>query len=92
VFRAFQAILQPTGRQDVALERLLDAQRELYNAALEERVGVWRLERRSVSRFEQFGELTGFEHPVLEFGVCPARGAEPAGPGVRRLLSALPAR
>jgi putative transposase len=74
VFRAFQAILQPTAAQEAALARQLDGQRELYNAALEERIGAWRYERRSVSRFEQFGELTGFEHPVLEFGVCPARG------------------
>jgi len=27
-----------------------------------------------VTRFEQFRALTGFEHPVLEFGVVPARG------------------
>ena len=51
------------------------ADRELYNAALEERIGVWRWERRSVSRLEQFRCLTGWEHPVLEFGVCPARGS-----------------
>lgn len=56
------------------MEQLLDAQRELYNAALEERRGAWRWERRSVSRYEQFGELTGFDHPVLAFGLVPARG------------------
>ncbi len=33
----------------------------LYNAALEQRRGVWRWERRSVSRFDQFGELTGWD-------------------------------
>lgn len=74
VFRAFQAILQPTAGQTDALARLLAAQRELYNAALEARAGAWRVERRSVSRFEQFGELTGWEHPVLDFGICAARG------------------
>jgi putative transposase len=56
------------------LARLLGAQRELYNAALEERIGVWRWEHRSVSRFEQFRALTGWEHPVVEFGICAARG------------------
>ena len=66
--------MQPTGRQAAALARLLVAQRDLYNAALEERVGSWRFQQRSVSRFEQFGELTGWQHPVLDFGVCPARG------------------
>jgi len=52
----------------------LGAQRELYNAALEERIGAWRYEHRSVSRFEQFKALTGWQNPLLEFGVCPARG------------------
>jgi hypothetical protein len=33
-------------------------QRELYNAALEERRGAWKWERRSVSYFEQTKELT----------------------------------
>jgi putative transposase len=74
VFRAYQAVLQPTRRQAVALGRLLDAQWELYNAALEERRGAWRWERRRVTRFEQFRSLTGWDHPVLAFGVCPARG------------------
>ncbi len=46
----------------------------LYNAALEQRRGVWRWERRSVSRFDQFGELTGWDHPMLEFGIVAARG------------------
>jgi putative transposase len=74
MFRAYQAVLQPTRRQADALARMVEAQRELYNAALEERRGAWRWERRSISRFEQFRALTGWEHPVLEFGVCPARG------------------
>jgi putative transposase len=72
--RTRRFLLQPTTRQRAALERLLDGQRELYNAALEERRGAWRWERRSVSRYEQFKELTGWDHPVLEFGVVPARG------------------
>ena len=41
----------------------------------EERIGVWRWERRSVSRFDQFRSSTAWEHPVLAFGVCPARGS-----------------
>ena len=74
MFRTYQAVLQPTAGQRSRLARLLAAQRELYNAALEERIGVWRWEHRSVSRFEQFRSLTGWEHPVLEFGICAARG------------------
>jgi len=74
MLRTRRFLLQPTVRQQAALERLLDAQRELYNAALEERRGAWAWERRSVSRYEQFGQLTGFDHPVLAFGTVPARG------------------
>jgi hypothetical protein len=47
----------------------MEVQREPYNAALEERRGAWRWEQRSISRFEQFGALTGWEHPVLTAGV-----------------------
>jgi putative transposase len=74
VFRTFQAVLQPTAGQAAGLARLLEAQRELYNAALQERIGAWRWEQRGVTRFEQFGALTGWDHPVLEYGICPARG------------------
>jgi putative transposase len=72
--RTFQAVLQPTRRQRVALEDLLRVQRELYNAALEERIGAWKIEQRSVSKFEQYKHLTGFDHHLLDYGVCPARG------------------
>jgi putative transposase len=53
---------------------MLDLQRQLYKAALQERVGAWRWEHRSVTRFEQFRQLTGWDHPVLQFGISPARG------------------
>jgi len=72
--RSVSLLLQPTVGQVARLGRLLDAQRELYNAALEERRGVWRWEHRPVSRYEQHGHLTGWDHPVLEFGIVPARG------------------
>ena len=39
-------------------ERLLETQRQLYNAALEERIDAWRKAGRSVSRFDQFKSLT----------------------------------
>jgi putative transposase len=74
VFRSFQAVLQPTTRQAAGLVCLLEGQRVLYNAALQERIGAWRWEQRSVTRFQQFGHLTGWDHPVLAYGVGPARG------------------
>ena len=57
--RAFSYLLAPTAGQADRLGRLLDAQRELYNAALEERRGAWRWERRRVSRYDQYRTLTG---------------------------------
>lgn len=70
-------MLDPTVKQRQALDRLLVEQCRLYNAALEERRGAWRLERRSVTRFEQYKTLTGLgeqEPALLAFGITVARG------------------
>lgn len=75
--RAFKFLLSPTVKQRFVLSRLFDAQRELYNAALEERRGAWRWERRRVSRFEQYRQLTGMagvRPELMEYGVTVARG------------------
>jgi hypothetical protein len=48
-----------------------------YNAALEERRGGWRRERRRVSRYEQYGQLKdlhALRPEVMRFGVTVARG------------------
>jgi putative transposase len=77
MFRSYKFLLQPTKGQSRRLEALLGAQRELYNAALEERRGAWRLEGRSVTRFEQFGQLSDLwacRPDVMAYGVCVARG------------------
>ena len=52
-------------------------QRELYNAALEERRGAWKWERRSVTYFDQTKELTELRElrpETLAFGVTVCRG------------------
>ncbi len=72
--RASQGLLQPTAGQAVRLAALLEGQRVLYNAALDERRGAWRWQRRTVTRFDQFHDLTGWDHPMLRFGVVAARG------------------
>ena len=75
--RAFKFQLQPTVKQTYVLERLLAGQRELYNAALEERIGAWRWERRSVTRYEQYRTLTALREvrpEMLAFGVTVCRG------------------
>ena len=52
-------------------------QRELYNAALEERIGAWKWERRPVSYVDQCRTLTGLKEvrpEVLISGVTLCRG------------------
>ena len=70
--RAFRFLLQPTAKQAARLGRLLDGHRELYNAALEERRGAWRWQRRAVTRYDQYRTLTGLREvrpDTLAFGV-----------------------
>src|ERR1700688_1508213 len=77
VVRSFRFKLDPTAGQVVVLERLLAVQRELYNAALEERREAWRRGRVRRGRVDQFLELTGAiaALPELaEFGLQAARG------------------
>jgi putative transposase len=75
--RTYRYRLHPTVKQTRALTRQLDYQRELYNAALEERIGSWQCERRSVSYFDQCKTLTGLAEvrpEVLECGTRLCRG------------------
>jgi putative transposase len=75
--RTFCYLLQPTVQQRLALEGVLRSQCELYNAALEERRGARRWERRSVSYFEQCKTLTGLKEvrpDMLACGVTVCRG------------------
>src|SRR6202521_5116958 len=72
--RSHRYRLTPTVRQQAAL---LALQCELYNAALEERRGAWRWERRSVSYFDQCRTLTSLRAvrpEVLASGVKVCRG------------------
>ncbi len=74
--RTYRFRLHPTSRQCVALERELRLQREIYNAALEERIGAWR-KGRSVTYVDQCRELTQLrdDRPdVLACGVTLCRG------------------
>jgi putative transposase len=59
------------------LIKQLDYQRELYNAALEERIGAWKWEGRSVTYFDQCRTLTGLVEvrpEVMANGVKLCRG------------------
>ncbi len=75
--RTYRYRLYPTVRQTQALAAQLELQRELYNAALDERIGAWKWERRSVSYFDQCRTLTGLKEvrpEVLSGGVTLCRG------------------
>jgi putative transposase len=76
-FRSYKFLLQTTSRQTIALEKALSLNRELYNAALEERKGAWRWEKRAVSYVDQSRELTELRSvraDTLAFGVTVCRG------------------
>lgn len=51
-------LLRPTKAQRRLLETALESQRQLYNAALQERTSAWRLHRKSISRLDQQKSLT----------------------------------
>ena len=75
--RTYKYRLHPTYRQTQSLLRQLDYQREIYNAALEERIGVWKKEKRSISYFEQCRTLTELREvrpEVLSSGIRLCRG------------------
>src|SRR5215468_9613019 len=55
--KTFKEKLRPTPTQERALEEVLWRCRELYNAALEQRIIAWQRRRISVSRYEQEAEL-----------------------------------
>jgi putative transposase len=75
--RTYRYRLQPTFRQTQALLQQLNVQRELYNAAMEERINVWDRYRRSISYFEQCRSLKEFRDArpdVFTSGVRLCRG------------------
>jgi putative transposase len=58
VRRAYVFRLRPTARQHVALAQCLDAHRELYNAALQERRDAWSHSKTRVYYGDQSAQLT----------------------------------
>ena len=58
MFLTFQYGLQPTRAQYRVLERILEGQRLLYNAALQERIEAWKKQAKSISGHDQRKSLT----------------------------------
>jgi len=65
--KTFKEKLRPTPAQERALEDVLWRCRELYNAALEQRITAWRRRHVSVSRFEQEAELKAIRVAFPEY-------------------------
>src|SRR5215472_8588424 len=55
--KTYKEKLRPTPAQERALDAVLWRCRDLYNAALEQRITAWQRRRVSVSRYEQEAEL-----------------------------------
>lgn len=58
MLRTFQSRLHPNATQRAMLERILADNCETYNAALQERKEAYKLERKSISYYDQQAELT----------------------------------
>jgi putative transposase len=68
VHKTYQEKLGPTPAQERALERVLWRCRILYNAALEQRICVWRQRDISVSRSQQEAELKVIRAELPDYG------------------------
>jgi putative transposase len=78
VFRKAQFAFKPATRaQKRSLLKLLDASREIYNAALQERRDAYRHPSKTrIGLFQQFGHITGLRgvrDDVLVWGIQPLR-------------------
>src|SRR5215471_11697614 len=64
----------PTRAQHRSLERILEPQRQLYNAALSERQDAWRLKKKSITNYDQTKSLTEVRKDDPEgYGGLPVR-------------------
>lgn len=64
--------LLPTKAQHRALDKILEWQRQLYNAALEERIGAYRKAGRCISSFDQCKSLTEWRRDDEDASGLPA--------------------
>jgi putative transposase len=65
--KTFKEKLRPTPAQERALEEVLWRCRDLYNAALEQRITAWQRRRVSLSRYEQEAELKDIRATFPEY-------------------------
>jgi putative transposase len=65
--KTYQEKLRPTPAQELELERVLWRCRTLYNAALEQRITLWRQRGVSISRYQQEAELKALRAELPEY-------------------------
>lgn len=77
MFRTYRYRIRPTKAQEASLISWLDATRELYNAALQERRDAWEKQRRSITRFDQTAQLSPIkeQRPDINAPILALRGA-----------------
>ena len=64
--------LLPGRHQHKALAAILESQRQLYNGALEHRVGAYRTAGKTITLYDQMGELTELRQD-MNFGAVPVK-------------------
>jgi putative transposase len=68
VRKTYQEKLRPTPAQERELERVLGRCRFLYNAALEQRITLWKQHGVSLTRSQQEAELKSLRAELPEYG------------------------
>lgn len=70
-FLSYRYRLLPNKAQHAALARIREEQRQLYNAALEERIGAWKKAGKLITLFEQYRSLTVCRRELPEMAALP---------------------
>ncbi|QXX76679.1 hypothetical protein MHY1_p00201 (plasmid) [Methylovirgula sp. HY1] len=71
--RKVQYRLYPNAAQSAALERATELHRQLYNAALQERIEAWRKARKCISLGDQSASLTTIRHDDPNYLALPRK-------------------
>lgn len=71
IVRSFKFCLRPTRAQHLALEAICESQRQLYHAALTERIDCYRKTGKSISYFDQCASLTICRRDNADMGALP---------------------
>jgi len=65
--------LYPSHSQEAVLLDMLGLHRRLYNAALEQRIAAWRLQRKSLSAYDQMRDLTDLRAVDVQYASTRSR-------------------